>query len=106
MDKIDRQELLQQKGCVIWITGLSGSGLLDVTSIMFYVYGLIIGNLYWSYWMLEIILYFDSLTSINTYDALIILVITFLSHSVQSNVLKKRVLQKIMLRSFLILSRN
>ncbi|KAI8542024.1 hypothetical protein RHMOL_Rhmol08G0107000 [Rhododendron molle] len=24
--KIDRQELLQQKGCVIWITGLSGSG--------------------------------------------------------------------------------
>ncbi|XAR51365.1 Adenylyl-sulfate kinase [Bertholletia excelsa] len=26
VDKIDRQELLQQKGCVIWITGLSGSG--------------------------------------------------------------------------------
>ncbi|OWM65681.1 hypothetical protein CDL15_Pgr017178 [Punica granatum] len=24
--KLDRQELLQQKGCVIWITGLSGSG--------------------------------------------------------------------------------
>ncbi|XP_078172412.1 adenylyl-sulfate kinase 1, chloroplastic-like isoform X3 [Carex rostrata] len=24
--KIDRQNLLQQKGCVIWITGLSGSG--------------------------------------------------------------------------------
>ncbi|WOG93016.1 hypothetical protein DCAR_0312295 [Daucus carota subsp. sativus] len=26
VQKIDRQELLQQKGCVIWITGLSGSG--------------------------------------------------------------------------------
>ncbi|CAL5363925.1 unnamed protein product [Camellia sinensis] len=26
VEKIDRQELLQQKGCVIWITGLSGSG--------------------------------------------------------------------------------
>ncbi|KAH7520298.1 hypothetical protein FEM48_Zijuj08G0129300 [Ziziphus jujuba var. spinosa] len=26
VDKLDRQELLQQKGCVIWITGLSGSG--------------------------------------------------------------------------------
>ncbi|MCL7035086.1 hypothetical protein MKW94_028442 [Papaver nudicaule] len=24
--KLDRQQLLQQKGCVIWITGLSGSG--------------------------------------------------------------------------------
>lgn len=23
----DRQQLLQQKGCVIWLTGLSGSGL-------------------------------------------------------------------------------
>lgn len=30
VDKFDRQELLQQKGCVIWITGLSGSGLLSV----------------------------------------------------------------------------
>lgn len=28
VQKIDRQELLQQKGCVIWITGLSGSGLM------------------------------------------------------------------------------
>jgi hypothetical protein len=27
VEKIDRQKLLQQKGCVIWITGLSGSGL-------------------------------------------------------------------------------
>ncbi|CAK9186268.1 unnamed protein product [Ilex paraguariensis] len=26
VEKIDRQELLQQKGCVLWITGLSGSG--------------------------------------------------------------------------------
>ncbi|KAK4797455.1 hypothetical protein SAY86_029781 [Trapa natans] len=26
VQKADRQELLQQKGCVIWITGLSGSG--------------------------------------------------------------------------------
>nr|POF21964.1 adenylyl-sulfate kinase, chloroplastic [Quercus suber] len=26
VEKFDRQELLQQKGCVIWITGLSGSG--------------------------------------------------------------------------------
>lgn len=30
VDKFDREELLQQKGCVIWITGLSGSGLLSV----------------------------------------------------------------------------
>lgn len=33
VDKLDRQELLQQKGCVIWITGLSGSGLLIVIQI-------------------------------------------------------------------------
>ncbi|GAV83511.1 LOW QUALITY PROTEIN: APS_kinase domain-containing protein, partial [Cephalotus follicularis] len=26
VDKLGRQDLLQQKGCVIWITGLSGSG--------------------------------------------------------------------------------
>lgn len=26
VEKLDRQELLQQRGCVIWITGLSGSG--------------------------------------------------------------------------------
>ncbi|KAK9057786.1 hypothetical protein SSX86_022624 [Deinandra increscens subsp. villosa] len=26
VEKIDREELLEQKGCVIWITGLSGSG--------------------------------------------------------------------------------
>ncbi|XP_047315482.1 adenylyl-sulfate kinase 3-like [Impatiens glandulifera] len=26
VEKIDRQELLQQKGCVVWITGLSSSG--------------------------------------------------------------------------------
>ncbi|XP_047310755.1 adenylyl-sulfate kinase, chloroplastic-like isoform X2 [Impatiens glandulifera] len=26
VEKVDRQELLKQKGCVIWITGLSGSG--------------------------------------------------------------------------------
>ncbi|PSS21227.1 Adenylyl-sulfate kinase [Actinidia chinensis var. chinensis] len=26
VEKIDRQELVQQKGCVIWVTGLSGSG--------------------------------------------------------------------------------
>ncbi|KAG9140920.1 hypothetical protein Leryth_010444 [Lithospermum erythrorhizon] len=26
VNKTDRQQLLQQKGCVIWITGLSGSG--------------------------------------------------------------------------------
>ncbi|KAI7727096.1 hypothetical protein M8C21_021031 [Ambrosia artemisiifolia] len=26
VEKSDRQELLQQRGCVIWITGLSGSG--------------------------------------------------------------------------------
>ena len=24
--KMDRQKLLDQKGCVVWITGLSGSG--------------------------------------------------------------------------------
>ena len=27
IQKQDRQQLLQQKGCVIWLTGLSGSGL-------------------------------------------------------------------------------
>ena len=26
--QVDRQKLLNQKGCVIWITGLSGSGLM------------------------------------------------------------------------------
>ncbi|KHN12998.1 Adenylyl-sulfate kinase, chloroplastic [Glycine soja] len=26
IQKLDRQQLLQQKGCVIWLTGLSGSG--------------------------------------------------------------------------------
>lgn len=26
----DRQKLLGQKGCVVWITGLSGSGMLSV----------------------------------------------------------------------------
>ncbi|XP_050388112.1 adenylyl-sulfate kinase, chloroplastic isoform X2 [Argentina anserina] len=26
VEKVDREQLLQQKGCVIWITGLSGSG--------------------------------------------------------------------------------
>ncbi|KAH8519777.1 hypothetical protein H0E87_001279 [Populus deltoides] len=30
VEKIDRQKLLQQKGCVIWITGLSGSGKSSV----------------------------------------------------------------------------
>lgn len=25
--KLERQKLLNQKGCVLWITGLSGSGL-------------------------------------------------------------------------------
>ncbi|EXB94049.1 hypothetical protein L484_009393 [Morus notabilis] len=36
VEKLDRQELLQQKGCVIWITGLSGSGakvLSDTTNV-------------------------------------------------------------------------
>ncbi|KAL2906449.1 Adenylyl-sulfate kinase 1 chloroplastic [Bienertia sinuspersici] len=28
VNKNDREQLLQQKGCVIWITGLSGSGML------------------------------------------------------------------------------
>lgn len=27
VERSDREELLQQKGCVVWITGLSGSGL-------------------------------------------------------------------------------
>lgn len=26
IQKLDRQQLLQQKGCVVWVTGLSGSG--------------------------------------------------------------------------------
>uniref|UniRef100_A0A7N0ZRW1 Uncharacterized protein n=1 Tax=Kalanchoe fedtschenkoi TaxID=63787 RepID=A0A7N0ZRW1_KALFE len=27
VEKADREQLLRQKGCVIWVTGLSGSGL-------------------------------------------------------------------------------
>ncbi|KAF5752832.1 Adenosine-5'-phosphosulfate kinase 3 isoform 1 [Tripterygium wilfordii] len=34
VDKVDRQELLQQKGCVIWITGLSGSGKSTLASAL------------------------------------------------------------------------
>lgn len=30
VDKVERQKLLKQKGCVIWITGLSGSGKSSV----------------------------------------------------------------------------
>ncbi|RXH76117.1 hypothetical protein DVH24_019005 [Malus domestica] len=29
--KVDRQKLLNQKGCVVWITGLSGSGHVFLT---------------------------------------------------------------------------
>jgi len=36
VEKFDRQELLQQKGCVIWITGLSGSGLLMLNCLLLY----------------------------------------------------------------------
>ncbi|GAU51407.1 hypothetical protein TSUD_183040 [Trifolium subterraneum] len=32
IQKRDRQQLLQQKGCVIWLTGLSGSGRLFMQS--------------------------------------------------------------------------
>ena len=27
--KLERQKLINQKGCVVWITGLSGSGLSE-----------------------------------------------------------------------------
>ncbi|RVX09730.1 Adenylyl-sulfate kinase 3 [Vitis vinifera] len=30
--RAERQKLLNQKGCVLWITGLSGSGLLSKLS--------------------------------------------------------------------------
>lgn len=33
--KEDRQKLLQQEGCVIWITGLSGSGFVQFPSFFF-----------------------------------------------------------------------
>jgi hypothetical protein len=33
--KVERQKLLNQKGCVVWITGLSGSGVVfKLTSIL------------------------------------------------------------------------
>ncbi|CAJ1929278.1 unnamed protein product [Sphenostylis stenocarpa] len=32
IQKLDREHLLQQKGCVIWLTGLSGSGLCNCWS--------------------------------------------------------------------------
>lgn len=32
--KPERQQLLQQKGCVIWITGLSGSGLFQCLFVL------------------------------------------------------------------------
>jgi len=31
--KTDRQKLLKQKGCVVWITGLSGSGKQTLLSL-------------------------------------------------------------------------
>ncbi|KAL8151792.1 hypothetical protein V2J09_021600 [Rumex salicifolius] len=34
VNKSDREELLKQKGCVIWITGLSGSGKSTVASAL------------------------------------------------------------------------
>lgn len=40
--KVERQKLLNQKGCVLWITGLSGSGLVpNLTRI---ILSLITGN--------------------------------------------------------------
>ncbi|KAK4352993.1 hypothetical protein RND71_028511 [Anisodus tanguticus] len=30
VEKSDRHDFLQQRGCVIWITGLSGSGLFNI----------------------------------------------------------------------------
>ena len=30
----DRQKLLGQKGCVVWITGLSGSGMYSVSGLL------------------------------------------------------------------------
>lgn len=40
MEKSDREKLLNQKGCVVWVTGLSGSGLcmfLIVFVVCFFV---------------------------------------------------------------------
>ncbi|KAK6923959.1 hypothetical protein RJ641_010159 [Dillenia turbinata] len=34
VEKVDRQDLLQQRGCVIWITGLSGSGKSTLASAL------------------------------------------------------------------------
>ena len=36
--KADRQKLLKQKGCVVWITGLSGSGLSLDHPTFFFLY--------------------------------------------------------------------
>ncbi|KAK7256520.1 hypothetical protein RIF29_29972 [Crotalaria pallida] len=33
IQKLDRRELLQQKGCVIWLTGLSGSGFVSTNGL-------------------------------------------------------------------------
>lgn len=33
--KLERQKLLNQKGCVVWITGLSGSGLSLLRAFIF-----------------------------------------------------------------------
>lgn len=35
VEKFDREELLKQKGCVIWVTGLSGSGSWYLISFAF-----------------------------------------------------------------------
>jgi hypothetical protein len=38
--KVERQKLLNQRGCVVWITGLSGSGIVfKLTCILFSVLG-------------------------------------------------------------------
>ena len=41
--KLERQKLLNQKGCVVWITGLSGSGFL-LNSLPYY-FSIFIGTL-------------------------------------------------------------
>lgn len=42
----DRQKLLGQKGCVVWITGLSGSGMFSVIAALIYL--LAIASLFFS----------------------------------------------------------
>lgn len=50
VERSDREELLQQKGCVVWITGLSGSGLfLDLEFELVIIFCFVFISIYMSY---------------------------------------------------------